>query len=342
MKDDPKPSDFVWQCEDAVYELSAKSYFIICRGKGHISVEGNDDKEVHKFAIYSGSDGGSATSETSFAMNEFIIKNRAKILVFKNEGKDKDEAQYFNIISDSFIENGVDEPIEMKLRVFTSLSFLTDDNGEYTIYDKEQVIKNPREFFNFKNKLLLVSQRTDSGDKLCFTEIEYEFSSRRHESKFEVGSTFHCTDLTKGYVGMGFGAHVTLWNPEEKYFTVNSVKLDFNVKKNWILVDSFNRYDLSSIDPAPKGGVREIDFSPRGAVIKFSTGKGVNDADKNVYAFSNYDLSQDKFFFKPEATETGNIINSFFVKFTAKEASVFSLEQPYLSVDTTKMNPGTT
>lgn len=68
----------------------------------------------------------------------------------------------------------------MKLRVFTSLKFFNDDNGEYSIRDTKKVIKNPREFFNFQGRLLLVSQRTDSGDKLCFTEIETSFSTNKN------------------------------------------------------------------------------------------------------------------------------------------------------------------
>lgn len=43
---EPKPSDFIWNCEDAVYELSAKAAFIICRGVGHINGDKNEEK-VH-------------------------------------------------------------------------------------------------------------------------------------------------------------------------------------------------------------------------------------------------------------------------------------------------------
>lgn len=148
--------------------------------------------------------------------------------------------------------------------------------------------------------------------------------------------------MTKGHVGIGFGSHVTLWEPDKKYFTINTVKLDFDVKNNWILEDTFNKYDLSKLDPAPKGGVRKIDFSPSGAVIKFSTTKGINDSASNVFAFSNFELSQDKFFFKPGKNESGNIINSYFVHFSPTESKVYTLEQPYLSVDTSKLSTGKT
>lgn len=98
---------------------------------------------------------------------------------------------------------------------------------------------------------------------------------------------------------MSFGAHVTSYDPTDKSVTINAVKLDFGIKKNWILDDNYNKYDLKRIDPAPKGGVRKIDFSPSGAVIKFSTGKGVVDSDSNTFAISNYDMTDDRFIFAP-------------------------------------------
>lgn len=193
VNDDPKPSDMVWSCEDAVYELSAEAWFVLCRGNGTEVTHNGLGDPISKFAIYGADNTGEAKSLIKLTQNDFKIKNRAKLLVFKNKGKKQEDAQYFNIISDSFLENGVDEPIELKIRVFTSLSFLSADNGEYTIKDTDNIIKEPREFFNFKNKLLLVSKRSDSGDKLCFTEIDYTFDSDRHESSFEVGSNFQCT-----------------------------------------------------------------------------------------------------------------------------------------------------
>jgi len=90
-------------------------------------------------------------------------------------------------------------------------------------------------------------------------------------------------------VGLGFEAHVTLYDPLEKSVTINAVKLDFSLKSKWILDDSFRKYYLDEVEPVPKGSVREVDFSSSGIVIKYSTSKGVYDGDGNVYAVSNFD-----------------------------------------------------
>jgi len=155
-----------------IYEQRINTYIILCRGKENTT---GSEPAKEKFGIYSKVDDEETVIESYFNMVEFKIKNRAKILMLKNHDK-KIEVDYFSIICDSFIENGADEPIEMKIRVLSTNDLFTDDNGEYVISDQESIILEPRQFYTFKNRLLLVSKRKDSENKLCFTEIQYQFN----------------------------------------------------------------------------------------------------------------------------------------------------------------------
>lgn len=124
------PTVYQSRCEDALYEASLNGYFVICREEK--KVQGQES--THDINMFFKNTEG-LTVEGKFKMNQFVIKNRAKLVVFKNSDTSIKDINYFNLISDTFTENGKDQPIELKLRVTSLIEFGSGDLGEYEIQD---------------------------------------------------------------------------------------------------------------------------------------------------------------------------------------------------------------
>lgn len=322
------PEKTSWECEDAVYESSLSGYFVVCRGT-KTTVEQKVDRQI---AVVFKSEEGVVTTE-KFFQNEFVIKNRAKLVVFKNTDAAIKDIDYFNLITDTFTENGKDQEIELKVRLTSLFQFGSGDIGEFEVQDNLSAIQSPREFFSFGNKLLLVSKRTDSQGKLCFTEIKYKFSAQKEDVRFWVGEKFHCSEQTTGYLGLSHGSHVSSFEPSSKLLKIFAVKLNFYTKKNWMLTDNYDQYDLK--DSLFDGAVREVEFTSHGAVVKFCKDQGIHD-NHNTLAFPSQ--SSTPFIFESKPLTSGTIINSYFVQIDNQYTEVFNLSDAYLKFDTSSLS----